>query len=138
MVVVCGDVTKQTGVVVECVDDNIQFAVIEQVSDGHSAAGVESGECGAFDSGLKIEFLSVNVAEEERALCPGGSPGCVVDLRVDVPIGDDKILPSIVVEVQKCGAPSEERNCGFRDPHLVTDIGEVAVSVVAIERVVVV
>src|ERR1700722_16512395 len=101
MVVVCGDVTEQAGVGVESVDDNIQLAVVEEVSDGHAAANVESCECGAFYCGFEIEFLAVDVAEEERALRPRGSPGCVVDLRVDVPIGDDEIFPSIVVEVQK-------------------------------------
>ena len=53
-------------------------------------------------------------------------------------IGDEQILPAVVIVVKKAGAPAEERDRGLGDARLVADIGEVGVAVVAIERLVVV
>lgn len=51
VVVVGIDVAEEDGVSVHDVDDGVDFAVVEEISDGHAASGNDVGEAGAFDGG---------------------------------------------------------------------------------------
>ncbi len=123
---------------VDDVDDDIEFAVVEEVSDGEASADVDICEAGAFDGWHQVEFFAVDVSKEQRTLGPGGAPACAVDAGVDVAVCDDDVLPAVVVEVEEGVAPAEKGDGRFGDSHLVADVGEVCVAVVAVERVVVV
>ena len=51
-VVVIGiDVAEEDGVAVHDADDGVDFAIVEEITDGHAAAGNDVGEAGAFDGG---------------------------------------------------------------------------------------
>ena len=132
------DVAEKDRVAVEHVDDGVEFAVVEEIAYSQAAAPDHDGEAGAFDCGNELKFFAVDVVEEQGALGPCGAPRLVVDDAVDVAVGDDDVLPAVVVVVEEGVAPAEEGDGWLSDAHLVADVGEVGVAVVAVERVVVV
>jgi hypothetical protein len=62
----------------------------------------------------------------------------LVRLRIDVPVGHQQVLPAVVVVVDERVAPTEKGNRNLGDAQLVADVGQVAVALVAVERLVVV
>src|SRR2546423_9410492 len=50
-------------------------------------------------------------------------------------VGDDDVLPSVAVEIQEGRAPTEEGNRRLAESRLESDVGEVALAVVVVERV---
>src|SRR5258708_36133377 len=58
-------------------------------------------------SGEVEELTVASVPIEESPLLEflRGAPG--IDLRIHVAIGDDQVFPSVVVDIQKCSAPSK-------------------------------
>jgi len=90
---------------IDVVDDNIDFAVIEEVTECGSATHADLGQSCAFDSGDKCKSAVLEVVKEEWALGIGCSPlGVLVDAGVNVAIGDEQVLPSIIVEIQEAVA----------------------------------
>src|SRR5260370_13872347 len=123
---------------IEDVGGYVEFAVVEEVSDCKASADDYPCETCAFNGRDEFELLAFEVAEEEGALGEGGSPGHLVDGGVGVAVGDDDVLPAVVVVVEEGGAPGEEGDGWFGDAHLIADVGEVGAAVVAVEGVVVV
>src|SRR5262245_39855118 len=80
---------------------------------------------------LKLSVLLV--VEQQRSLCVSDAEGVLIDLRIDVPVGDEDILPAIVVEVGEPHAETEERNAHRAETRRPGQIGELALTVVVIE-----
>src|SRR5579863_3292028 len=76
--------------------------------------------------------------EQQTALGPRRAPTCFVDARVNMAVGDKKILPAVVVVIDEAGAPSQKRNGYFGNAELIADIRETSISFVLVQRVVVV
>src|SRR6185437_449718 len=114
---------------VERIDHNVEFAVVEEVADGHASAYIERGQRGAFDRRLNFKLFAIDVVEEQGTLFPGGSPGGVIDLGIDMAVCDDEVFPAVVVKVEESVAPAEEGDGGLGDAHLIADVGEVGIAV---------
>ena len=132
------DVAEQAGVV-HVADDDIDLAVVEQVAECCSTAYADSGESCAFDCRDELELSVGEVVEEQRALGVCGAPvGVFVGLGINVAVGDEEILPAVVVVVEESVAEAYEGDSWCADTCLVADIGEGSRAVVAEEHVVVV
>ena len=88
-------------------DDNLQFAVVVEIPDRETARRVGSTDAGSTLRG-KIKKLAVAAIPVEQAglFEMFGSVG-LVNLGIHMPIGDDQILPTIVVKVEKGRTPSQ-------------------------------
>ena len=86
-----------------------------KIADGQTTASDNDGEAGALDCGDKVKFLAFDVMEEQGTLRPGSAPGLAVDGGVDVTVGDDDVLPTVVVVVKEGVAPAEKGYGGFGD-----------------------
>src|SRR5438552_15046005 len=53
----------------------------------------------------KLTVTSVPIEESSLPEFLRGVPG--IDLRIHMTVGDDQVFPSVVVDIQKCGAPSK-------------------------------
>ncbi len=129
-------VAQEHRVAVDHVDDGVDFAVIEQVSHRHAATCNDVCQASSLHRRDRLKLLALEVAKQKRPLLPGGSPGVLIRLRIDVAIGDQDVLPAIVVVIEKGVAESEERNGSLAETDVVAEIGEVGVAVVVVERVV--
>ena len=70
-----------------------------------------------------------------RECCP---PVTLIDRGIHVPVDCQQIKPAVVVVIKESIAPSEEGNCYFGNSSGVTDVSEIGVAFVAVQRVVVV
>ena len=119
------------------VDDDVNVAVVEEVSEGHTTRGGELGKTCPLDCGDKGQLACVAM-EEQSALFPGCAPVLRVDLRIDVAVDHEEIEPAIVVVVEEGCTPAKKGYGRFGDTLLIGGVGEVAFAIVAVKRVVVV
>ena len=80
-----GHVAQQCRRGVKIVDDDVDATVVEEIAEGHAAAGRQLGKTGAFDGRNELE-LPFHVVDEEWPLLPGGAPGLLIHDRVDVAV----------------------------------------------------
>src|SRR5580692_3929887 len=57
----------------------------------------------------------------------------LIDLRIDVAVHDENVLPAIVREINKSVAPAYVTACTSSDSRDLSDIGEAHTAIVAIE-----
>src|SRR5664279_1263764 len=125
MVVVGVDVAKQHGHAIHIADDDGDLAVVEDVSKSCSTANADSGKAGSFHCWNDFELSILEIVKEQGTLSVAGSPvRMLVNLWVDVAVGDKQILPAVVIIVEKSISKSDEGNGGLRDANLVADVGE--------------
>ena len=83
MVVIVVHIAQQDGSMVQAIDYNIDFSVVEQVAKSRAARGNHIGQPGPLDWRNNFEFLAViEIMEEHRALRERGPPVMLVYLRV--------------------------------------------------------
>jgi hypothetical protein len=87
-------------------DDNFFMAVVIQVTERQTARSVRIGDSG---SRLRGEIIKLPIAAVpvEQSLLPERLTGASgVDLRVYMAIGEDQVLPSIVIGIDcRCAQP---------------------------------
>ena len=118
----------------EVFDDEIENAAVEEIADGEASAdlGDEDGFAGG---GAHLAEGSVVLIDVDELWFLIGDAGLgVFDLRVDVAVDEDEVLPAGVVEIDEGVAPADVGDAGLGDAGLMRDVGEVEVAVVAIER----
>src|SRR5271166_6224258 len=138
MVFVGREIAQQRRNTIEVIDDHIEFAVVEQIAYRQAPANIGLGERRSLDSGDQFEPLAADVMKKQGTLGITRPPRLLVDDWVDMAVGNNQVLPAIVVIIEKSSAPAEEWNCRFGYPHLITDVCKVGVTIVAIKRVVIV
>src|ERR1700674_3701875 len=138
MVGVLDHVSKQGGRRVHVVEDNIDVAVVEKVSESRAASRDDHGEAAAGGGRNFLEFCAVEIAEKLRALGPGGAPLGAVGDRIDVAIGDENIEETVIVEVEEAGSPCEKWNRGVAEAGAEGNVGEISAAVVAVKGLVIV
>ena len=106
---------------------------MEEIADGEAAADLGNEERGAGGGAHLAEGSVVLIEVEELRFAVGDAGLGVVDLRIDVAVDEDEVLPAGVVEVDEGVAPADVGNAGVGDAGLMRDVGEVEVAVVAIE-----
>src|SRR5436309_1743270 len=88
-------------------DDNFFMAVVIQVTERQTARSVRIGDSG---SRLRGEIIKLPIAAVpvEQSLLPERLTGASgVDLRVYMTIGEDQVLPSIVIGIDCRCAPAQ-------------------------------
>ena len=138
MVLIGVDVPQQHGRVVDAVDGDVDFAIVENVAEARASARNDQGEASPFDGRHHFEFGTFQIVQEVGALRVGRTPLEPVGLGIDVAVDGEQVFPAIVIVIDELSAPGEERVSGAGDPHLRTDLGEVAFALVAIEGLVIV
>src|SRR5580704_16977207 len=114
------------------------MTVVEQVAEGCATRGNHNGQA---TSGGRRNFLklsSIQIPQEQRALCPSGSPILFVHPGIYVAVGNENIEQAVFVVVQKTGSPPEERDGEGSNSCAKGHIRKCRFSVVAIERVVII
>src|SRR3984885_5447496 len=76
--------------------------------------------------------------EEQRALRPGCAPVLAIDLWVNMAVDNEEIEPAIVVIVKKGCTPTEKGDGDLGNACLVGDICEIGITIVTVERIVVI
>src|SRR5258708_12366110 len=57
-----------------------------------------------------LEFSIAKVSEQQRTFSVSDAKRILIDLRIHMPVGDKKILPAIVVDIEKLNSEAEKRN----------------------------
>ena len=131
-------VAQQTRGLVDVVHDDVEVAVVVQVSEGRATGAVQLLERrAALGLDLVESPLSV-VVEQLVPLLPGGPQVLRVDVGEHVPIGDEDVLPAVVVVVDEADTPAKRRQRREADAGDHGDIGEHQAAVVVTKRAVVV
>src|SRR5580698_339740 len=76
--------------------------------------------------------------EEQRPFRPGCAPVLAIDLWVNMAVHNEEIEPTIVVIVEKGCTPTEKGDGDLGNTCLVGDICEIGITIVTVERVVVI
>src|ERR1700752_2543649 len=128
-------IAQQCRSAVQAGDDNLKVPIIFEISSGfpprHSSLR-HSGAGGA--TGFKKRSIA-QVAKQKRSFGVSHSKRIVIHLRVDVTVGHEQVLPSIIVEVEELYAEAKERNTPRPDPGDARQVDKLAVSVVVIQVV---
>ncbi len=136
-------VAQQDRRTVDGIDDDVDFAVVEQVAEGRAAGGDNVGEAGSLD-GLDVFKFAVfavdvgDVMEEQGALGEGGSPVVLVHLGIHVAVDFEEVEPAVVVVIEKAIAPADKGDGGLGNTGFIADVGEARVAIVVEEDFVVV
>src|SRR5260370_16778099 len=111
-------------------DDDIHVAVVVEV--GESSAAAHVGGLKSVAGRLRhLDELSFAVVMKQRIdLFVGGFLRRLLDLRIDVAVGNKQIKPAIVVKVEKASAETEDVVGGYGDTNLIADFLETAFAVV--------
>ena len=59
----------------------------------------------------------------------------LVNCRVDMAVGNDQIQPTIVVKIDKAGAPTKKRKRNLAEAGQKSYIGKISIAIVVIEHV---
>src|SRR5438132_2924876 len=59
----------------------------------------------------------------------------IVNRRIDVPVRDDQIFPSVVIIIEKACAPTQKWNCQLTQPSLEGHVREISITVVVIQYI---
>src|SRR6266568_2733223 len=132
------DIAQEHRYLVHVGDNNIDFAVVEYISECASSTYTHCGESGAFHRWREFELSVLQVAKQERALSIRSSRLSLIDCWVDMPVDDQKIFPSVIVVVEKSVSETNERHRRRRNASLIAHICKVSTAVVSVENVVVV
>src|SRR5207244_12021490 len=84
------------------------------------------------------EYRALQIEEQQQALSPRHNPVLLVDTQIDMPIDDEDIEQSVVVIVQKTGAPAQKRDRRVGNPRGKAHVGEAGFPVIAVKGVVVI
>src|SRR5256884_7422053 len=118
-------------------DHNTDMPVVEKVREGGTAAQMPDGKRvagrGRCRSNIRKSALAVVVQEQIDLLVVGARVG-LLDTGVDVPIGDKKVEPAIVVVVEKPSPETQERPGNIRQSARVANLVEKSASFVEIGR----
>src|SRR5258708_1838806 len=87
-------------------EKDVNVAGVEDVTESSAAARMkrQSGEAGFLGDFVEGAVASVAMKEERLAKARAGFQS--VDLRVNVAVGDENVEPSVIVHVEKSGAPA--------------------------------
>jgi len=110
MIIVLHHVAKQHGRGVYSVQDNIDMAVIEEVSKRRAARRNHHTQTAARCRWNFFELRCVEIAEQLRPLCPGCAPVTLIHRRINVAIGKEDVQQAIIVIVEEPGSPAEKGN----------------------------
>src|ERR1700720_3134869 len=126
---------QKDGRAVQHGDQEIFAAVVEEVgrggASGHIAA--RQGNSGAeADLG---EFSVLKITEQKGPLGIGHTKRVLVHLRIHMPVGDENVLPAIVVEIEKLYSKPEERHADRAEAGASREISELTGVIVVVEVV---
>src|ERR1035441_2592151 len=137
MVVVVIHIPQQYRCVVKAVDHHVNLTVVEQISEGCTTRRNHISQARSFYSGHNLEFLAmVQVMKQQRSLRKRCTPVMLIHLRIHGTAHKHQVFPSIIVVIEKLSAPAQKWISAFGDTHLRSDIDEVPISVIAIERLI--
>ena len=131
-------VAQQVRRVVQRGQQQVQVAVAVDVQRERRPAGLDQLHARPRAILDRIECPVRVVAEQCVLLAMAGAEVLLVHLRVDVAVRDEQVFPAVVVEVNEHDAPAQ-REVGRRtDAGNVRDVREHPVTIVAVQRVVIV
>src|ERR1700719_2962327 len=106
---------KNRGLALKIFDDHLEFAVVEEITDGNAAAYLGNFQCrtGEVADVLEGTIALIEVQELGFHIFRAADDG--VDLRVDVTINLQEVQPAIIVEIEKRIAPADIFYGALRD-----------------------
>jgi hypothetical protein len=104
------DIAQQYRQIIQLIDHNVHFAVVEKIAEGRAPGFQQKGQPGAFYRRNELELVALEIVEEQGPLAKRRALAAVVDLRINMSIGRENVFPAIVVIVEKAGAPAEKGN----------------------------
>ena len=102
-----GSQRSSCGEAVDGVDDDVDVAVVVEVSEGAAAASGGRGDAGAALRGDLFEPSVAQVAVEVLVLGIWGFDVQLFDLGIDVAVAEQNVGPAVVVHVEEAAAPAE-------------------------------
>src|SRR4030095_16904042 len=100
-------VAQQGGPGIQVVHDDVDVAVVVQITERASASVIFSHDSRSRLRGNVFEAALAQIAIENAALFVGDMQLAARQLSVDMAIGDENVLPAVVVEIKKADAETE-------------------------------
>src|SRR6201999_331377 len=89
-----------------------------------------SGEPGLLNRRNVLEVSVAQVVKEKHTLRVRGAPVLFVSDRIDMPVDEHQIEPSVVVVVEKAGSPAQKRDGLLAQSGMERDFGKICVAFV--------
>jgi len=92
---------------VDAIDDEVEIAVIVEITEGGAARGGGSRNSSAGVERDVFEVAVAQIAIEKLALwvtCFGGE---LFDFGIDVTVADEDVRPTVVVKIEKAATPAK-------------------------------
>ncbi len=110
-----GDIAQQGRNAIHDIDNHIELAVVKQVAHSQPPAGISLSQRCSFDRGHQLELFAADIVKQQWTLCKCGSPRHAINEGIDMSVGDDQVLPTVVVVIEKGCAPTQKRHRSFRN-----------------------
>src|SRR5256885_7519819 len=92
---------------VDTIDDEVEIAVVVEITEGTAARGSRSRNSSAGVERDVFEVAVAQIAIEKFALRVAGFGGELFDFRIDMAVADEDVGPTVVVKIEKAAAPAE-------------------------------
>src|SRR6266404_3471459 len=126
----CGAVEEQHGRTAESRQNNIHKTVVVDVAEGRAARGN-----GSSHAGIGAFEMTIIIQREQRQFLVSQRSVDLLDVVEYVALGDEKILPAVVVEIFQAHAPAGTARGKCAKTGLQALIGESPCAVVVIQAV---
>src|SRR4030095_2135877 len=87
--------------------DHVDVAVVEDVAESGAAARFQRQSLQTCFLGSFVESTVAVVAVKKNRFLIAGASIDGIDLRINVPVGDQKIQPGVIVHIEKGRAPAD-------------------------------
>src|ERR1035438_3476577 len=94
-------ITQQHGRAINGVDDDVDFSIVEEISNSRSPRWNQTGKPRSHDRRNVFKLAITSVMKEQRPLGITRAPVMVACVRIDVPVDLKEVFPSVVVVVDE-------------------------------------
>src|SRR6185503_795960 len=129
------NISQQRRLSVHVVYYGIQPPIAVQVADRQSARAPGLRQPTAGCCSQSLEFPILQILKQQHLLGITRAPLLAVNRRVNMAVGNQDILPTVVVEIYEVCAPTQERISLLTMSRLKSHICKIPVTVVVVENI---
>src|SRR5690348_9814772 len=118
--------------------DDVLAAIVSEVCDRRPSPDITTGQSGPRTRRNLGELAVPFVVEQERMFRVSYAEGMLINLRIYMPVSNENIFPSVIVEINELHPKRQERRADGAKPGWSGEVGKAAAVIVVVQIVLVV
>src|SRR5436309_11226636 len=125
-----GDILQYTRLRVGVVDNHVQPAIAIQIGNCETTSTPGVSQPASRRGAHTLELAVFQIAKKQRLLSIARSPLIIVDDRVNMPIRDNQIQPTVIVIIKKAGPPTKKWKRALAEPAEISDVSKISIPII--------